>query len=140
MTIVSGSPEETAAAGERLARTLRPGDVVGLRGELGAGKTCFVQGVARGLGVRGRVSSPTFTLINEHAGTWPVHHVDAYRLEGPAEAAGLGLEELLDGDGVTLVEWSERLGPHLPPRTIDVHLAGVGDEPRLVTVTRPDPR
>lgn len=137
MTIVSGSPGETAAAGERLARTLRPGDVVGLRGELGAGKTCFVQGVARGLGVSGRVSSPTFTLINEYAGRWAVHHVDAYRLEGPAAADGLGLDEVVDGDGVTLVEWPERLGTDLPPRTIDVHLAGVGDEPRLITVTRP---
>jgi tRNA threonylcarbamoyladenosine biosynthesis protein TsaE len=135
VTIVSRSPEETEAAGVRLAGALGPGDVVALTGELGAGKTCFVQGVARGLGVTTRATSPTFVLVNEYRGRLPVHHVDAYRTESLAELADLGLEELFDGDGVTLVEWADKLRPLLPARTIHVHLAGVGDEPREITIT-----
>ncbi len=135
-TIVSASPEETAAAGERLARTLRAGDVVGLVGELGAGKTVFVQGLVRGLGVTVLATSPTFVLVNEYRGRLPVHHVDAYRTTSLTELVDLGLEELLDGDGVTVVEWADRLAPLLPPRTVLVRIEGVGDEPRTIRVTR----
>ena len=84
MRVITRSPEATEAAGEDLGRSLGSGDVVGLCGELGSGKTCFVRGVARALGVRGRPLSPTFTLINEYRGTRPVYHVDAYRTAGVA--------------------------------------------------------
>src|SRR5579884_3883231 len=100
------SPEETRGVGEALGRVLRragPGTVVALVGPLGAGKTCLVQGLARGLGVSGYVRSPTFTLVHEHAGPVPLYHVDLYRLR-PAEADALGLDELVDGPGVTAIE------------------------------------
>jgi len=135
--IESRSPEETHAVGARLAERLGPGDVVALTGELGAGKTCFTQGLARGLGVTGRVVSPTFVLVNEYRGRMPVHHVDAYRTESLTELLDLGLDELFSGDGVTVVEWADKLLPLLPARTIHVHIEGVGDEPRIVTIRHP---
>jgi tRNA threonylcarbamoyladenosine biosynthesis protein TsaE len=136
-TIVSASAEETARAGEALGRTLGPADVVALTGELGAGKTCFVQGVVRGLGVSTPATSPTFVLVNEYRGRVPVHHVDAYRTASLTELMDLGLLELFDGDGVTLVEWADKLRPLLPDRTIEVTVRGVGDEPREITLCRP---
>ena len=134
-SLVSESPEATTAAGERLGARLGPGDVVGLTGELGAGKTCFVQGLVRGLGVTTAATSPTFVLVNEYHGRLPVHHVDAFRTQSLTELLDLGLEELLAGGGVTLVEWADRCAPLLPPRTIRVHIDGVGDEPRRITIT-----
>ncbi|MBI1846310.1 MAG: tRNA (adenosine(37)-N6)-threonylcarbamoyltransferase complex ATPase subunit type 1 TsaE [Candidatus Rokubacteria bacterium] len=136
--MASGSPEETEAAGERLAGTLGPGAVVALTGELGAGKTCFVQGLARGLGVTTRPTSPTFVLVNEYLGRLPVHHVDLYRTESLTEAMDLGLAELFDGDGVTVVEWADKLGLLLPARAIHVHIEGVGDELRAIAIRAPD--
>ncbi|HEV8472692.1 MAG TPA: tRNA (adenosine(37)-N6)-threonylcarbamoyltransferase complex ATPase subunit type 1 TsaE [Methylomirabilota bacterium] len=135
--VASRSPEDTQAAGERLAGTLGPGDVVALTGELGAGKTCFVQGLARGLGIQGGATSPTFVLVNEYRGRLPVHHVDAYRTESLSELLDLGLDEMFDGAGVTVVEWADRLGALLPARTVHVDIEGVGDEPRRITIRRP---
>jgi len=135
-TIASQRAEETEAAGERLGRKLGPSDVVGLIGELGAGKTCFVQGLTRGLGVTVHATSPTFVLVNEYRGRLPVHHVDAYRTTTVTELADLGLEEMIDGDGVTVIEWAEKARPLLPARTIYVRIDGVGDEPRTITITR----
>jgi tRNA threonylcarbamoyladenosine biosynthesis protein TsaE len=133
----SRSPEATEAVGAQLAESLEPGDVVALTGELGAGKTCFTQGLARGLGVAGHAVSPTFALVHEYRGRVPVHHVDAYRTSSLTEVLDLGLEELFDGEGVTVVEWADKLSPLLPPRTIHVHIEGVGDEPRVITIRRP---
>jgi tRNA threonylcarbamoyladenosine biosynthesis protein TsaE len=136
---LTATPEETAAAGEALGRTLRAGDVVALYGELGAGKTCFVQGLVRGLDVTGHATSPTFVLVNEYRGRLPVHHVDAYRTESLTELIDLGLLDLMGGDGVTLIEWADKAEPLLPRRTIRVRIEGVGDEPRVVAIARPDP-
>jgi tRNA threonylcarbamoyladenosine biosynthesis protein TsaE len=133
----STSPEETQAAGERLAQTLGPGAVVALTGELGAGKTCFVQGLARALGVTTRATSPTFVLVNEYRGRLPIHHVDAYRVANVAELIDVGLLELIDGEGVTVVEWADKALSVLPTRTIHVHLEGLGDDPRTITIHRP---
>jgi len=123
------SPEETEAAGARLGATLKSGDVVALTGELGAGKTVFVQGLARALGVGTAATSPTFVLVNEYRGRVPVHHVDAYRTTSLAELMDLGIEEMMDGDGITVIEWAERVEPLLPARAVRVRIAGVGDEP-----------
>ena len=135
-TITTQSADETRAAGERLARTLGPGDVVALRGELGAGKTCFVQGLARGLRASAWPTSPTFVLVNEYRAALPIHHVDAYRIARPAELIDVGLLELIDGDGVTVIEWADKVEGLLPDRAIHVQIEGVGDEPRTISIRR----
>ena len=141
-SLVSDSPESTTAAGEALGERLGPGDVVALTGELGAGKTCFVQGLVRGLGVTTPATSPTFVLVNEYRGRLAVHHVDVYRTQSLTELLDMGFDELLGGNGVTVVEWADRCEALLPPRTIRVHIDGVGDEPRRITITegKTDPR
>jgi tRNA threonylcarbamoyladenosine biosynthesis protein TsaE len=136
-TLVSRSPEETQAIGERLGARLVAGSVVACTGELGAGKTCFLQGLARGLGVTGDVTSPTFVLVNHYRGRLPVYHLDAYRTGSLTELVDLGLEEMLHGDGVTVIEWADKLLPLLPARTIHVHLSGLGDEPREIRIGEP---
>jgi tRNA threonylcarbamoyladenosine biosynthesis protein TsaE len=137
-TVISHSPEETQAVGARLGPRLRAGDVVACIGELGAGKTCFLQGLAGGLGVETDVTSPTFVLVNQYRGRLPVYHVDAYRTESLTELVDLGLEEMLHGDGVTVIEWADKLLPLLPPSTITVTITGLGDQPREIVIDRPD--
>ena len=137
MIVVSRAPSETQALGERLGSRLGRGDVVACIGPLGTGKTCFLQGLARGLGVAAAVTSPTFVLVNEYRGRLPVYHVDAYRTESLGELVDLGLEEMLHGEGVTIVEWADKLLPLLPPRTITVTIEGLGDEPRRIELTGP---
>jgi tRNA threonylcarbamoyladenosine biosynthesis protein TsaE len=117
-TILSHSIEETSAFGRSIASTLRRGDVLALCGELGAGKTHFVKGVAAGLGAGAIVTSPTFTLIHEYTGgRLPLFHFDFYRLENETEAIGIGLEEYLDGEGACAIEWAEKFPALLPPGT-----------------------
>ena len=136
--LTAATPEETAAAGERLGEKLGAGDVVGLTGELGAGKTCFIQGLVRALGVTTWATSPTFILINEYSGRLPIHHVDAYRTGSLGELLDLGLLDLMGGPGVTLIEWADKCAPLLPPRAVRVTIEGVGDEGRTITIERPD--
>jgi tRNA threonylcarbamoyladenosine biosynthesis protein TsaE len=137
MKVVSRSAEETQALGQRLGARLGGGDVVACIGPLGAGKTCFLQGLARGLGVTADVTSPTFVLVNQYRGRLPIYHVDAYRTGSLAELVDLGLEEMLHGEGVTIVEWADKLLPLLPSRTIMVTIAGLGDEPRQIELAGP---
>lgn len=109
-TFISHSPADTESLGERFGRAARRGWVVALRGDLGAGKTRFVKGLARGLGSPARVHSPTFTLVNEYGGgRLNLFHLDLYRLESAAQILSAGVEEFLTPDGVTVVEWAERL-------------------------------
>ena len=130
------SETETSAAGEALARTLRAGDVVLLFGNLGAGKTAFVRGMARGLGADpDEVSSPTFTIVQEYSGRGPMlYHVDLYRLE-PAEIDDLGLEDLVSSDGIVAIEWADRWRGR-PDDGIQVHLSEVADEQRSIHIQR----
>lgn len=137
MIAMSRSAEDTQALGERLGARLGPGDVVACIGPLGAGKTCFLQGLARGLGVTTDVTSPTFILVNQYRGRLPVYHVDAYRTGSLTELVDLGLEEMLHGAGVTIVEWADKLLPLLPARTITVTITGLGDEPRELDIAGP---
>ena len=136
-TVTSMNPEETQAAGERLGARLAAGAVVACIGALGAGKTCFLQGLARGLGVESPVTSPTFVLVNQYRGRVPVYHVDAYRTQTLTELLDLGIEEFLHGDGVTVIEWADKLLPLLPSRTITVTITGLGDEPRRIVIEEP---
>ena len=109
VTNISHSPAETAALGEAWGRTVERGLLIGMRGDLGAGKTQLVKGLARGLGIPARVHSPTFTLVNVYTGgRLPLFHLDLYRLDTPEQAIAAGLEEYLNPDGVTVIEWAER--------------------------------
>jgi tRNA threonylcarbamoyladenosine biosynthesis protein TsaE len=137
MKVISRSAEETQALGERLGSRLGRGDVVACIGPLGAGKTCFLQGLARGLGVTADVTSPTFVLVNQYRGRVPVYHVDAYRTGSLTELVDVGLEEMLHGEGVTIVEWADKLLPLLPPRTVTATIEGLGDEPRQIDLSGP---
>jgi tRNA threonylcarbamoyladenosine biosynthesis protein TsaE len=109
-TFISHSPAETGALGEAWGRAAQSGLVIGLSGDLGAGKTQLVKGIARGLGVAGPVHSPTFTLVNEYGGgRLRLFHLDLYRLETPRQIGSAGLDEFLQPDGVTVIEWAERI-------------------------------
>ena len=133
--LISRSEEETRAAGEALAGSLRPGDAVLLSGDLGMGKTEFARGVAAGLGVDpGRVHSPSFTLVNRYPGRIPVYHIDLYRVEKLEDMDELGLEEILGGDGVAVVEWAERLGPYRPGRAVEVQVTDRGGQVRAILI------
>ena len=142
LVLVSRTPDETQQLAATVAGALRPGDVVALTGELGAGKTCFVQGAARALGVAERVTSPSFVLRREYEGTVPVLHMDIYRLETLQEIVDIGYEEAFDDQRVTFIEWGDAMSPllphdhlelefRLPPATADVV---VGNEDRRIVV------
>lgn len=132
-TILTNSEEETSAAGERIAARLRAGDVVLLHGDLGAGKTAFVRGLARGLGAAPEeVSSPTFTLIQEYRGRLTLYHVDLYRLQ-PIEAGDLGLDELAERDGIVAIEWAERWNDR-PDGAWEIRFEHAGEERRRILI------
>ena len=133
---ITRSPEETEALGARLAGALEPGAVVAFTGDLGAGKTAFVRGLARGLGIQDRVTSPTFTIVNEYeGGRLPLFHFDLYRLGSADELFDIGWEDYLARGGVCAVEWSERMEELLEPGTIRVDLRrGEDEDRRVITV------
>jgi len=133
-TVVTRSDPETRRWGIKLGHLLSGGEIIGLIGELGVGKTCFVRGVAQGLNVNKNawIRSPSFTLINEYEGRLPIYHIDLYRISSREETVGLNLREYLYGDGVSLVEWFE----HLPAEEVDEYLEvrmthGGGDRRKL---------
>ena len=137
MTITTSSVEGTRAFGRALAAHLRPGDVVVLTGDLGAGKTACSQGIAAGLGVTERVTSPTFTIVQEYEGDVPVQHLDLYRLGSVQEVLDLGLDETIE-DRVTLVEWGDVALDALPEEHLELVITLVpdaGDDVRLITAT-----
>ena len=129
----TSSVEDTRALAAALAPVLRPGDLVVLCGELGTGKTAFAQGVAAGLGVEQRVTSPTFTMAHRYEGDVTVNHLDVYRLDRLREADDLAVGELLDGDAVTMIEWGEAIRTELPRDYLEVTLGyGEGDDDRTL--------
>jgi tRNA threonylcarbamoyladenosine biosynthesis protein TsaE len=123
----------------RLAAVARPGDLLCLIGDLGAGKTQFAKGFAVGLGVTDTVSSPTFVLMAEYEGRLPLFHLDLYRLDDAADALAGGLLDERQLEGVAVVEWAERLGPALPLSRLDIVIDGTGDEPRRIALRTADP-
>ena len=123
MEILSHSEAETEAAGERLGASLSPGTVLAYRGGLGMGKTAFTRGLARGLGCTGRVTSPTFTIVNEYEGRIPLFHFDMYRLPDSDALFDIGWDDYLDRGGVCAVDWSEQVDDALPEDTIYVTIS-----------------
>lgn len=138
ISVETRSPEETRALGRCVGRRLRAGDVVGLEGELGAGKTVLVQGLADGLGVTRRVHSPTFVLHHRYPGVIPLEHFDLYRL-GDLDWADAGLDEPMPGS-ITVIEWAERAAPLRDWTTIRIRLESVGESVRKLTCLRGDER
>ncbi len=132
--LVTRDPAATRDLASRLAAAARPGDLICLVGDLGAGKTQFAKGFAVGLGIDDVVSSPTFVLMSEYAGRVPMFHIDLYRLADAAEALAGGLIDERQLEGVALVEWAERLGDALPAGRLDVLIDGTGDEDRRITL------
>jgi tRNA threonylcarbamoyladenosine biosynthesis protein TsaE len=137
LELVVPAASDMQALGEAIASVLQPGDVVALTGDLGAGKTTFVQGAARGMGVDGdQVTSPTFTLVKEYRGRWPVYHLDVYRLDRIQEVIDLGFEELLDPDGIAFVEWGDAIEGLLPEDHLEIELwTRAEDDGRTAVVT-----
>lgn len=122
-TIISESPEQTQQVAQRFAAALPPGSIVAVGGELGAGKTHFIQGAARGLGFDGPVTSPTFTIVHEYpSADGPIFHIDLYRIASANETAALGLDEIFAAGRATFIEWPERLGAHLPAGTLRIQI------------------
>lgn len=142
-TVQSSAPEATTRLGERLGQYLRPGDVLLLRGDLGAGKTQFARGVAVGLGILGPIPSPTFTLVNEYAGRnavgepVPLAHIDLYRLGEGGDLDSLGLDDYLGGAWAVVIEWPERAvdDGFVPATYLDVAIAYTGEQSRGLTFT-----
>ena len=132
---ISHGAAQTQRVGARLGELLQPGDVILLEGDLGAGKTVLAQGVAQGLGIDDPVTSPTFTLIHEYEGRLPLYHVDLYRLAGAADAANIGLEEYLYGDGVTVIEWPDRAASLVPGDYLVISLRPIADTKRALRLT-----
>lgn len=138
VTRISRSPAETEALGEEWGRTAESGLVIGLTGDLGAGKTQLTKGIARGLGITARVHSPTFTIVNEHTGgRLSLFHVDLYRLENPDQIAAAGIEEYFHPAGVAVIEWAEKAFPAgatvLPGHYRRVQLETIGETVRRIT-------
>ncbi|WP_350300961.1 tRNA (adenosine(37)-N6)-threonylcarbamoyltransferase complex ATPase subunit type 1 TsaE [Peribacillus frigoritolerans] len=129
---ISQSEEETAQFAHRLAEKLSSGDVLALEGDLGAGKTAFTKGLAKGLGVTRMVNSPTFTIIKEYMGRLPLYHMDVYRVSESEE--DLGFDEYFDGDGVTVVEWAHLIKDHLPEEILNIYIYRLGDTSRRIVL------
>lgn len=139
LDFISNSPSQTRRFGARLGLLLQSGDVVGLEGELGTGKTCFIQGVGQGMGITETITSPTFTLAAEYqapSSAPTLHHLDMYRLDTPMEEAmAFGLDEYLQGDGACVVEWAERVRPAFPEEHLWIRLRYLGESKRGIMMT-----
>jgi len=132
--VICKSEEETFALARKLGEKTKPGDVICLKGELGAGKTHFVKGFVTAFDISAdQVSSPTFSIINEYYGTLPIYHFDCYRLENPQQALEIGAEEYLYGDGVSIIEWPERIKAILPPHVKWIRISAINSTTRQFT-------
>jgi tRNA threonylcarbamoyladenosine biosynthesis protein TsaE len=137
---VTKSPDETERVGEELAATLSQGDVVGLVGELGSGKTCFVRGLARGFGAKDYIKSPSFTIVNVYegarGGSPPLYHIDLYRIGTEDEFYGAGIDEFLNSKGVSVIEWADRIPGLLADCTVVVRFSHVSEGERRLEIER----
>ena len=134
---ITHSPDETEAVGEKLSKTLIGGEVIAFKGGLGAGKTCFTRGLARGLGFTGTVTSPTFALINEYlGGRLPLYHFDMYRVSGWEDLYSTGFFDYIESGGVIAAEWSENIEAALPEDTIFIEITKTDENSRKINITR----
>jgi tRNA threonylcarbamoyladenosine biosynthesis protein TsaE len=136
--MISKSIEETIESGAKLAKKLKRGDVVALIGNLGAGKTVFTKGIAKGLGVKNvrYVNSPTFVIIKEYKGKLPLYHFDIYRMDGAGVIDSENFEEYFYGDGVTVIEWADKIRKLLPPKYVEVKLSVAGENRRKIEIRK----
>lgn len=137
LTLISNSAEDTQIIGKIIGEYLLGGDVVALIGELGSGKTCITRGIARGVGVpeKYRITSPTFTLINEYPGKKTLYHLDIYRLSGQQDLEDMGYEEYFYSDGITVIEWAEKIEEILPEECFTIRLTYLGENRREINIS-----
>ncbi|HER23978.1 MAG TPA: tRNA (adenosine(37)-N6)-threonylcarbamoyltransferase complex ATPase subunit type 1 TsaE [Candidatus Atribacteria bacterium] len=133
LTIITKSPEETKKIGKKVGKLAKPGDLIAFYGELGAGKTCFIQGISQGLKVQEYVTSPSFNIINEYKGKIPIFHFDFYRIDKEEEILGLNYEEYFYGEGLTVVEWSEKVEQFLPQEHLKIDIKFKDRSQRLIS-------
>ena len=134
MTFTTHSAEETIALGEKLGAQLAPGDIIAMQGTLAAGKTTITKGIAKALGIEEDITSPTFCLISEYEGKLPLYHMDIYRLDGAEDFINLGVDDMLYGRGVCIIEWSEKIMEELPKKTIVLRLEAGADGSRTIQI------
>ena len=134
LTFTTKSQEETIALGQRIGSKLKKGDIIAMQGTLAAGKTTITRGIAQALGITDTITSPTFCLISEYYGKMPLYHMDVYRLEGGEDFINLGTDDMLYGDGVSIIEWSEKIMDELPKTTIILKITPQDDGSRLIEI------
>ena len=134
LTSHTKTEQETIALGEKIGRLLKKGDIIAMQGTLAAGKTTITKGIARALEITDTITSPTFCLISEYYGRMPLYHFDVYRLEGTEDFINLGADDMLYGDGVSIIEWSEKIMNELPSRTIILRLTPQEDGSRIIEI------
>ncbi len=131
----TSSAEETIALGKKIGSLLQKGDIIAMQGTLAAGKTTITKGIAQSLGIKDEITSPTFCLISEYEGKMPLYHMDVYRLDGGEDFINLGVEDLIYGNGVSLIEWSEKVMDELPKKTIILKIEPLeGTTKRTITL------
>ena len=134
ITLKTNTAEETIELGRKIGRLLTKGDVIAMQGTLAAGKTTITKGIAESLGVTDTITSPTFCLISEYSGKMPLYHMDVYRLDGGEDFINLGTDDMIYGDGVSIIEWSEKIMDELPKKTIILKLEPQDDGSRIITI------
>ena len=134
LTFTTSSAEETITLGEKIGRLLKKGDIIAMQGTLAAGKTTITKGIAKALGITDTITSPTFCLISEYQGKMPLYHMDVYRLDGTEDFINLGTDDMLYGDGVSIIEWSEKIMDELPSNTIVLKITPQDDGKRLIEI------
>lgn len=134
ITFTTTSAEETVELGKKIGSFLKKGDIIAMQGTLGAGKTTITKGIAQALDINETITSPTFCLISEYEGKMPLYHMDVYRLDGAEDFANLGTEDMLYGEGVSIIEWSEKIMEELPHKTIILKLEPHDDGARTITI------
>ena len=134
LTFKTSSAEETIELGKKIGKLLKKGDIIAMQGTLAAGKTTITKGIAAALGITETITSPTFCIISEYQGTMPLYHMDVYRLDGTEDFINLGTDDMLYGDGVSIIEWSEKIMDELPKSTIVLKITPQDDGSRLIEI------